>query len=241
MKNEKPDDDKLKTKSHLAIDIYSKKYDDVIEDREYKKRKLLGPPTIIVSSNDDGCDLHQRAIITNNCSPKDNKKNDGSFSKISSVSTIKISEGQTEKNSKSYNENASKLKKRKNSTAQPILPVSSTHGDINFSDKNESFVIPQETYQQVYNKSSNEALNDDIKSKNIAYSWEDLKLGTESGSAALNEYINKKPFDTLKDCEKVTAHQLMQIFNSLRAKTCLPPVGSSLHKVVQMKESFGKS
>lgn len=97
-------------------------------------------------------------------------------------------------------------------------------------------------------------------SQYLAYSWDSLRLGEELGTAALNEYMERlRSRDILgtygglgamsqlpgmactpihspspsRDMAKLTAQQTLQIMNTLRAKTSLPPPGSDLHRIVQ--------
>jgi len=76
----------------------------------------------------------------------------------------------------------------------------------------------------------------------LGYSWDSLMLGKVLGTPALNEYIahqnssklsskrHDRGFD-MKDF--VTAHQALQLVRSLRPKTCLPPPGSDLHRIIR--------
>ena len=57
----------------------------------------------------------------------------------------------------------------------------------------------------------------------LAYSWDALRLGTELGTVALNERLG------LSGEHALTAVQALEIINTLRTRTLLPPPGSALH------------
>lgn len=80
-------------------------------------------------------------------------------------------------------------------------------------------------------------------SMQLAYSWDSLGLGQDSGSVALNEYMvrfrrNEGVSPYLPD---LTAQEMLQIMNSLRVRTYLPPPGSALHRIVQKNRFENRS
>jgi len=74
-------------------------------------------------------------------------------------------------------------------------------------------------------------------SANLSYSWDALKLGKELGSAALNRFMARH--SPSGDAPELTAQQTLQVVNSLRLKTILPPAESPLHKIIQMVSTTG--
>jgi hypothetical protein len=67
-------------------------------------------------------------------------------------------------------------------------------------------------------------------SANLAYSWDTLGLGQDLGSAALNRYM---AHCSNENSPQLTALQTLQIVNSLRLQTIMPPESSALHRVIQ--------
>lgn len=72
------------------------------------------------------------------------------------------------------------------------------------------------------------------------YSWGVLRLGKELGSVALNEYLGRSKSSStdagnsrMHRCDApYSPEQTLQIIETLRPKTCVPPKDSFLHKVV---------
>jgi len=78
-------------------------------------------------------------------------------------------------------------------------------------------------------------------SQYLAYSWDSLKLGQNVGSVALNNYLNRggggsrSNENNGRGCRsKLSPQQTLQIMNSLRPKTVLPPPGSELHDIIKL-------
>lgn len=71
-------------------------------------------------------------------------------------------------------------------------------------------------------------------SANLAYSWDTLGLGQDLGSAALNRYMARCSND---NSPQLTALQTLQIVNSLRLQTIMPPESSALHCIIQRVSS----
>eukprot|EP00815_Leptocylindrus_aporus_P006246 CAMPEP_0116050044 /NCGR_PEP_ID=MMETSP0322-20121206/150_1 /TAXON_ID=163516 /ORGANISM="Leptocylindrus danicus var. apora, Strain B651" /LENGTH=439 /DNA_ID=CAMNT_0003532527 /DNA_START=12 /DNA_END=1332 /DNA_ORIENTATION=- len=76
------------------------------------------------------------------------------------------------------------------------------------------------------------------------YSWDPLQLGTSLGTVALNNYlknISTKPqvFVGFQNEHEYSPHDVLQIFDTIRAKTYLPPRSSFLQKVVQLPKEEG--
>ena len=73
------------------------------------------------------------------------------------------------------------------------------------------------------------------------YSWDPLQLGTSLGTVALNNYLKNtstKPqvFVGFQNEHEYSPHDVLQIFDTIRAKTYLPPRSSFLQKVVQVSQ-----
>jgi hypothetical protein len=73
-------------------------------------------------------------------------------------------------------------------------------------------------------------------SEYICHSWDSLRLGTVLGSAAYNEFLRRQLFVSVPDLyssdqevPQLTAEQLLQVVQSLRPATVLPPPESRLY------------
>jgi len=91
--------------------------------------------------------------------------------------------------------------------------------------------------------SSGDAVENAIRhnSQYLAYSWDSLKLGQNVGSVALNNYLNRGGGGSRPNenngrgrRSKLSPQQTLQIMNSLRPKTVLPPPGSELHDIIKL-------
>ena len=71
-------------------------------------------------------------------------------------------------------------------------------------------------------------------SANLSYSWESLGLGTKMGSAALNQFLRQQNVSSIP---RLSPQQVLQIMDSMRVQTILPPENSELHQVIH-KVSF---
>lgn len=67
-------------------------------------------------------------------------------------------------------------------------------------------------------------------SASLRYNWDPLQLGTNLGSAAYNAYMQKQSNSSQRP---LTSHETLQLVQSFRPPTILPPPGSSLVGVVQ--------
>ena len=85
-------------------------------------------------------------------------------------------------------------------------------------------------YSDLYESYDDEAAEIFLStSANLAYSWDTLGLGQDLGSAALNRYMAR--FN--ENSPQLTAQQTLQIVNSLRLQTIMPPEFSALHRIIQ--------
>jgi hypothetical protein len=66
-----------------------------------------------------------------------------------------------------------------------------------------------------------------MEPKNLVYSWDSLLLGKELGSVALNQHLTQR-HGTLS---QLTSLETLQIVQSTRLETIVPPEGSKLSKV----------
>ena len=78
------------------------------------------------------------------------------------------------------------------------------------------------------------------------YSWDPLQLGTSLGTVALNYYLKNtstKPqvFVGFQNKHEYSPQGVLQIFDTIRAKTYLPSRSSFLQKVVQLPTEEGGS
>jgi hypothetical protein len=72
-------------------------------------------------------------------------------------------------------------------------------------------------------------------SQYMAYSWDSLQLGTVLGSAAYNSFLRNQMLcdPSIQQVPQLTPQQTLQIMQSLRPRTIIPPTESGLHSVVQ--------
>jgi len=73
-------------------------------------------------------------------------------------------------------------------------------------------------------------------SQYLAYPWDSLGLGESVGSVALNEYIDRAAGNTGAQAGRsnLSPHQTLQIMESLRPKTVLPPPGTELYDIIKL-------
>jgi hypothetical protein len=72
-------------------------------------------------------------------------------------------------------------------------------------------------------------------SQYMSYSWDSLQLGSVLGSAAYNSFLRNQMLcdPSIQQVPQLTPQQTLQIMQSLRPRTILPPTESGLHSVVQ--------
>jgi hypothetical protein len=75
-----------------------------------------------------------------------------------------------------------------------------------------------------------------MEPKNLVYSWDSLLLGKELGSVALNQHLTQR-HGTLS---QLTSLETLQIVQSTRLETIVPPEGSKLSKVPETTRQENK-
>jgi len=101
------------------------------------------------------------------------------------------------------------------------------------------------------NKSTSSKSSNPLQVSQPLYSWGVLRLGKELGSVALNEYLGRSRSSSadaaagnfkMHGCDTpYSPEQTLQIIETLRPKTCVPPKDSFLHKVVLGRGQVGKA
>jgi len=72
-------------------------------------------------------------------------------------------------------------------------------------------------------------------SQSLAHQWSSLRLGTQLGSAAYKEFIQR--FSSPQTKIDLNANQILQMVRTMQTRTLLPPRDSFLHQVVKKQPS----